>query len=162
ADEDGAEALVAVAMEPCQRRGQVYGAVPGAERAGEYTDDPIVGARKRHRTRRIGAEVIDVGTPFHFEDPAPFDPWWQDVGRRGDEQVGAPADRFAPAPHRFDEQRPVEARLGRSRVVDDRGVDLERCGDAETRGRQDAFTAEVVVALDYDVGADTAREIGEP
>jgi hypothetical protein len=49
----------------------------------------------------------------------------QDRGVRRDDDVGEGAEMFPPAPHRLDEQRAIDERLGGAGVIDDRRVHFE-------------------------------------
>ena len=60
-----------------------------------------------------------------------------------------------------EEERPIEPRLRRSWIVDDRRVHLEYRRYAQTFGGKDTLAAEVVVALHDEVGSDASGERGD-
>ena len=83
-------------------------------------------------------------------------------GARRDDEVGASADALAPPAHGLDDERAVDARLGRPRVIDDRRVDLEHRPGAGRGRRHHAFAAEVVVALHHDRRLERWRRCAGP
>ena len=72
------------------------------------------------------------------------------------------ADALAPPPHRLDDQRAIEDLFWRAWIVDHRRVDFEHRPDAERRARENAFAAEVVVALDDGVGTNIPQRDAPP
>ena len=105
---------------------------------------------------------MHVGAPLDFEDLGAIHPRRQNVGGRRDEQRRQPADSITPSPHRLHEERAIHALFCRARKVNHRRVDFEHGRHARVCCREHAFTAEVVVTLDDDVGPAFARQCAQP
>ena len=123
--------------------------MPAPERAGKDRD----GRRRPLERRRAGGvrvEAIRIGAPLDAHDLSRRRVPWQNRGARRHDEIGARADALAPPAHRFDDERAIETRLGRTGMIDDRRVHFEHRPGADRGRRHHAFAAEVVVALDDD------------
>ena len=134
---------------------QVLSAMPAPECSGE--DRERAGRpREAQRSGRSRPEAIGVRTPFDLDDFRSIRVGRQNRGARRHDEIGTRAETFPPSPHRFHEQRPVEQRLARSGVVDDRRIDLQHADRSRRPRRDDPFAAEIVVPLDHRIRPDLA------
>ena len=79
-----------------------------------------------------------------------------DSGARRHDEVGRAALPVAPPAERLHDQHAIEPLLGRARMVDDRRIHFEHGQGADLARSEKAFAAEVVVALDDDIGPNRA------
>ncbi len=98
-----------------------------------------------------GPEPVGVRAPLEAGDFSRRRLRRQNRGARRDDEVGALADAFPPASHRFDEERAIDERLLRAGIIDDRRIHFENGSGARRRGGEDALAAKVVVALHDDL-----------
>ena len=113
--------------------------------------------RERNRTGCSGLELVRVGAPFGLEHARGRNLFGNDARLGRDDQIGGAALPLAPAAQRLHDEGAIDPLLRRSRIVDDRRIDLEDRERADPARGENAFAAEVVVALDDDIGLESAR-----
>ena len=129
---------------------EIDGPVPAAKGAGKDRD-----RRRRPGKWRFpgeaGPEPLGVRAPFEAGDLSRRRLRRQNRSARRDDEVGALADAFPPASHRFDEEGAIDERLLRAGIVDDRRIHFENGSSARRGSSEDGLTAKVVVTLHDDL-----------
>ncbi len=157
ANEHSRDVVLAVLPNLADRPREMDCPVPTPERSRKYGDSPT-GPREGHAAGCAWVESHGIRAPLE-----PDDLRWirfrrqHRHARRHDEICGI-ANGFAPTAHRFDEQSFVEESLLRAREIDHRRIDFQYGDSADGPTSGDAFTAEIVVALDDHLWLQRARD----
>ena len=156
-DQHGADVAPAALFQGGHRSHEMDRTVPAAKGAGKHRHRRTLTGKGRP-TGCSGMESVGIRPPLDFDDLRPWRIPRKDRGGWRHDQIGRRTQRLPPPPHRFEEKNLVEERLLRSWKVDDRCVHLEHRGRADRASGGDSLPAEVVVALDDDIGSDRPRD----